>query len=166
MAARLSDTIVVRRGRVKELRNGTTRETPELRKPVSAGEINRELATLRRMFTLVKKAGKLHHIPYVERLREDDVRKGFFERKQFESVRHTSRRRCGPGGRRAALPVCRVASCMISDGPPSGTWSAPACHAPQRWRWWGIHQEILVTGAGIGAPSFQQLFNTGGGTRA
>jgi hypothetical protein len=34
---------------------------------VSAGEINRELATRKRMFSLAKKAGKLHHIAGVPR---------------------------------------------------------------------------------------------------
>ena len=87
VAARMNDTIVIRRARVKKLRDGTRREIPELRKPVSAGEINRELATLKRMFSLAMKAGKLHHTPHIEKLREDNVRRGFFEREQFESVR-------------------------------------------------------------------------------
>src|SRR4029077_13358521 len=86
VAARMADSIIVRKGRAKKRRDGTTSEIPELTKPVSAGEINRELATLKRMFTLAKKAGKLHHVPHIERLREDNVRRGFFEREQFESV--------------------------------------------------------------------------------
>ena len=87
VAARMQDTIVVRKARKKKRRDGTILDIPEQRKPVSAGEINRELATLKRMFSLAKKAGKLHHMPHFERLREDNVRRGFFEREQFESVR-------------------------------------------------------------------------------
>jgi hypothetical protein len=44
--------------------------------------INRELSALKRMFTLAIQAGKL------PMLAERNVRKGFFERAQFEAVRH------------------------------------------------------------------------------
>ena len=56
-------------------------------KPVSAGEINRELTALKRMFNLARQAGKLLVVPYIPMLREHNVRTGFFEREQFESVR-------------------------------------------------------------------------------
>lgn len=49
--------------------------------------INRELAALKRMFTLAVQAGKLHAKPHIPMLREDNVRRGFFEPAQFESVR-------------------------------------------------------------------------------
>lgn len=49
--------------------------------------INRELAALKRMFTLAVQAGKLIHRPYIPMLAEDNVRQGFFERDAFESVR-------------------------------------------------------------------------------
>lgn len=48
--------------------------------------INRELAALKRMFTLAVQAGKLHGKPHIPMLREDNVRRGFFETDQFESV--------------------------------------------------------------------------------
>ena len=48
--------------------------------------INRELAALRRMFRLGKRAGKIGEIPYISILQEDNVRKGFFEWDQVESV--------------------------------------------------------------------------------
>jgi integrase len=51
------------------------------------GEINRELAVLKRMYTLAVQAGKLHAKPYIPMLQEDNVRRGFFEREQFEAVR-------------------------------------------------------------------------------
>ena len=49
--------------------------------------INRELAALRRMFTLAVQAGKLHGKPHIPMLREDNVRRGFFEAAQFDAVR-------------------------------------------------------------------------------
>ena len=57
----------------------------------SNGEINRELALLKRMFNLAMQAGKLASRPHIPMLREDNVRRGFFEREQFDAVcRHLS----------------------------------------------------------------------------
>ncbi|MBA3887433.1 MAG: tyrosine-type recombinase/integrase [Acidobacteria bacterium] len=53
----------------------------------SHAEINRELALLKRMFTLSVQAGKLHTKPHIPMLREDNTRRGFFEPAQFELVR-------------------------------------------------------------------------------
>lgn len=62
---------------------------PEARqsRPVSNGEINRELTALKRMFRLAMQAGKLLAVPHIPMLREHNVRTGFFEREQFESLR-------------------------------------------------------------------------------
>ena len=49
--------------------------------------INRELAALKRMFTLAMQAGKLVHRPHIPMLQERNARHGFFEREQFEAVR-------------------------------------------------------------------------------
>src|SRR6266849_10630517 len=49
--------------------------------------INRELAALKRMFSLAVKAEKLYRIPHIPRLEERNVGQGFFEREQFEAVR-------------------------------------------------------------------------------
>ena len=49
--------------------------------------INRELAILKRAFRLAEQAGKLLHRPFIPMLAEDNVRKGFFERPEFEDVR-------------------------------------------------------------------------------
>ena len=49
--------------------------------------INRELAALKRMFSLAIKRGRLLHGPYIPLLQEDNIRQGFFEREQFEAVR-------------------------------------------------------------------------------
>jgi len=49
--------------------------------------INRELSTLKRAFSLGIEAGKLTFKPKIPLLRENNVRKGFFEPQQFETVR-------------------------------------------------------------------------------
>jgi integrase len=49
--------------------------------------INLELSALKRMFTLACQAGRLLAAPHIPMLRTDNVRRGFFERDQFESVR-------------------------------------------------------------------------------
>ena len=49
--------------------------------------INRELAALKRMFTLAIQAGKLLYRPHIPMLEERNARQGFFEREAFESVR-------------------------------------------------------------------------------
>jgi len=51
------------------------------------GTINRELSALKRMFTLAIRSGKLLQRPHIPMLQEDNIRRGFFERAQFESVR-------------------------------------------------------------------------------
>jgi len=48
--------------------------------------INRELAALKRMFTLARRAGILAASPFIPMLAENNVRKGFFEREQFDAV--------------------------------------------------------------------------------
>ena len=49
--------------------------------------VNRELAALKRMFTLARRAGTLVTSPHVPMLVENNTRKGFFEREQFDAVR-------------------------------------------------------------------------------
>lgn len=53
----------------------------------SNAELNRELATLKRVFSLAAQAGNLLHRPHIPLLREDNVRTGFFELDQYLSVR-------------------------------------------------------------------------------
>jgi integrase len=53
---------------------------------VSAGEINRELSVLKRMFSLAIQSGRLVHKPHFPMLRENNVRAGFFEREQYLSM--------------------------------------------------------------------------------
>lgn len=53
---------------------------------VANATINRELAALRRMFTLAIDAGKLIAKPKIKLLQENNARQGFFERDQFAAV--------------------------------------------------------------------------------
>jgi integrase len=50
--------------------------------------VNRELAALKRMFSLAVKGERLQRMPYIEMLKENNARRGFFEREQFEAARH------------------------------------------------------------------------------
>lgn len=52
----------------------------------SNATINRELAALKRMFNLAIRSGKLRDKPFVEMLRERNVRTGFADDKQYESL--------------------------------------------------------------------------------
>jgi hypothetical protein len=49
--------------------------------------VNRELAALKRMFSLAVNGEKVPRAPHISMLLEDNTRKGFFEREQFEAVR-------------------------------------------------------------------------------
>lgn len=86
IAKRLADTWLARPARRVKRRNGTWQEVAEERRPVSVGEINRELTVLKRMLSLAVEAGKLHRKPHIAMLREDNVRVGFFEYEQYEAV--------------------------------------------------------------------------------
>jgi integrase len=61
--------------------------TDRLAAGASAAEVNRELAVLKRMFSLAIDAGKLHSKPHIPMLAEHNTRRGFFERDAFEAVR-------------------------------------------------------------------------------
>jgi integrase len=49
--------------------------------------INRELSARARAFSLAVKAERLQRAPYIAKLKENNARRGFFERAQFEAVR-------------------------------------------------------------------------------
>lgn len=51
------------------------------------GEVNRELAVLKRMFSLAIKANRLAFKPHIPMLQENNVRSGFFDLEQLEAVR-------------------------------------------------------------------------------
>jgi integrase len=52
----------------------------------SNAEVNRELAILKRAFSLGARAGKILNKPYISSLKENNVRTGFFEPDQFRAV--------------------------------------------------------------------------------
>jgi integrase len=54
----------------------------------SNATVNRELAALKRMFSLARKSRRLlaDHVPHIALLREDNVRRGFFEPASFAAV--------------------------------------------------------------------------------
>ena len=86
VAGRQAETVLVRQARRTRVPDGRLHEIPEERRPVSNGAINRELTTLKRMFSLAVQGGKLLHKPHIPLLRESNTRTGFFERDQFASV--------------------------------------------------------------------------------
>lgn len=88
IAQRLEDRITIKKAVTENGPAGTMVEvSPAVMKQVSNGEINRELTALKRMFTLAMQAGKILYRPHIPMLKEDNVRTGFFEREQFETVR-------------------------------------------------------------------------------
>ncbi len=82
-AKRKADTIVTRQAQRDE--NGQI-VAEEVRRPVSPAEINRELQLLKRTLNLARNDGKLASVPKIELLREDNARRGFFDREQVASV--------------------------------------------------------------------------------
>ena len=107
---RRADSIVVRKARVERLPDGTERRTPEQRKPVSNGEINRELQILKRIFSIAVKDGKLATKPHIAMLREDNVRTGFFEPHEYTAVlRHL------PADIRPVITFAYVTGCRIAS---------------------------------------------------
>ena len=57
------------------------------REGAANASINLELRNLKRIFTLAMQAGRVLQRPYIPMLKEDNIRKGFFEREQFDAVR-------------------------------------------------------------------------------
>jgi integrase len=76
----------VRKFIVKRQTDLSVRVAKDERRPASNAEINRELALLKRMFSLAIQAGKLHGKPHIPMLKENNVRTGFFEPAQLSSV--------------------------------------------------------------------------------
>lgn len=110
IAKRLADTIVTRKARAVTLEDGTTRITPERTKPVSPATINRELQTLKRMFSLAIQSGRIATRPHIEMLNEAAPRAGFFEREQYESVLHHL-----PAELRPVVSFCYITGWRMAD---------------------------------------------------
>ena len=82
------------------------------KKGAAAASINRELAILKRAYTLAIRAGKLLHAhrPYIAMLAEHNVRTGFFEADQFTTVKGKLRPALQPVAEFAYLTGWRVQS--------------------------------------------------------
>jgi integrase len=106
VAKRQTDVVVVRKPRRAE--DGT--ETLAQTRPVSNGEVNRELQVLKRMFNLAVEQGRLLARPTIKLLRENNVRKGFFEPDQLAAVLRHLPAAIAPVIRFAAITGWRVAS--------------------------------------------------------
>src|SRR5262249_47790422 len=79
--------------------------------------INRELAALKRAYSLAIAADRLPRRPRIPMLRESRPRQGFFERPQFEAVRHT-----GPEHLRELLTVAYLTGWRIPSELQPLTW--------------------------------------------
>jgi integrase len=78
------DTAMIRRYIAK--RQADRIVTGETSRPVSNGEINRELALIKRAFRLAYKEGRLLYVPHVPMLKEAAPRKGFLDASQIQDV--------------------------------------------------------------------------------
>jgi integrase len=76
------------------------------------GTVNRELAALKRSFSLAVRRRRLSlaHIPPIDLLKEAAPRAGFFEREQFEAVRHYL-----PGPLQAVVTVAYITGWRIKS---------------------------------------------------
>lgn len=61
-------------------------KTLRLKDKAAPATVNRELASLKRMFRLGLRQGMVATMPYIAMLAEHNVRKGFFELDQFEAI--------------------------------------------------------------------------------
>jgi integrase len=80
----------------------------------SNAEINRELSVIKRAYNLAIQAGKLLNRPYIPMLKENNVRKGFFERDQFQLVHDSLPKHLQPAITFAYLTGWRIRSEVLS----------------------------------------------------
>jgi integrase len=88
----------------------TAYRAQRLEAKAAPASINRELAALKRMFRIAVKGERLQRIPPIEMLKENNARRGFFEREQFESVRHHL-----PDDLRGLVTVAYITGWRIAD---------------------------------------------------
>jgi integrase len=78
IAKRKADVIVVKKAKG---------DTEAVTKLTSNSQINRELTTLKRMFSLAVQSGRMSHKPFIAMLSEAPPRAGFLAADQFEEIR-------------------------------------------------------------------------------
>lgn len=71
---------------IEEQRRGDAIIRQAEERPYSNAEINRELAIVKRIFSLAAQGGKIFQRPHVPMLKERAPRSGFFEPQQFEAL--------------------------------------------------------------------------------
>jgi integrase len=76
----------IERERAIPIGDGNTERKLVRVRDVSNADINRDLQVLKRIFSLAAKDGRLAVRPHIALLREDNVRKGFFEADQLANV--------------------------------------------------------------------------------
>jgi integrase len=89
IAERQAVQTVTRRAYVVKRKDGTAITIPASTREItgiSNAEINRELATLKRIYGLAIESGAIVHRPHIPLLRESAPRAGFFEREALHSV--------------------------------------------------------------------------------
>ena len=87
VASRKADIITVKKARTVVHKDGRREDVPAETKATSNSEINRELTTLKRMFSLAIESDKLKHKPAIKMLKEAAARAGFLEPEQFAALR-------------------------------------------------------------------------------
>jgi hypothetical protein len=87
--------IVVRKARIVRHDDGRREEIPAVTKPVSNGEINRELTALKRIFTLAVKGNRLTRAPYIRCCRRGIRESGSSSRNSSARWWRTCPRRSG-----------------------------------------------------------------------
>lgn len=110
VSRRKGAVVIERKARTEKAPDGTEVEVPAVTRPVSNGEINRELQVLKRMFNLAVQQGRLMHRPHIPMLRESNVRTGFFEPAQLAAVLRHLPAEIAPIIRFAAVTGWRVPS--------------------------------------------------------
>lgn len=86
--------------------------------------INRELAMLKRSFRLGMKAGKVFHMPAIERLEEDNARSGFFTRLEYDAIL-VAPRRYGQSSRPHTSPDGGSERSFLASGATSTSTAEP-----------------------------------------
>src|SRR5260221_11597940 len=71
-------------------------KTLRLKEKASPATVNRELASLKRMFRLGLRQGMVATMPYIAMLAEHNVRKGFFQLDQFQAILKHLPEECHP----------------------------------------------------------------------
>ena len=118
LCRRRDRTVTVRAARRERSDDGGLVDIDAVTRPVSAAEINRELAALRRMFTLAADDNPQLRAPRMPKLTESTPRQGFFESDQIAAVcRHL------PAEVRAVVEFAYITG-----------WLVPSEVQPLEWR--------------------------------